>query len=335
MNILFRVDGSVTIGMGHIVRCMALAQHLKHNYNCNLYFALRFSDLGKIEVGRLYEVISSNEIFLDYGQWLIECIHKVHADVLILDARDGLSLSILEKVKLKTGVKIGTIDDPEEKRLAADWAFYPPVSGVNNLNWEGYGGSLYVGWEYVILRKEFLLSTPKRPEKSIPVLLVAMGGADEGNLTASVTDLLKESRAKFSVIVMVGSGYPHLEDLRSSLRSANYSYELYQNPDNVASVMSQADFGVITFGQTAYEFAALKIPAIYLCISEDHFESSKLFVENGLGVSMGTLVNMSDNDLSNCISRFVTQKMMREKMSAKAEKLSISKLDYISQVILS
>ncbi|MBW1613303.1 MAG: hypothetical protein JRJ57_04875, partial [Deltaproteobacteria bacterium] len=85
-----------------------------------------------------------------------DCINTTKANVLILDVRDGLSKSVLRNIKQKFDIKIVTIDDPEDKRLEADLAFYPPVPQVKRIDWTGFTGELYVGWEWVILRREFV-----------------------------------------------------------------------------------------------------------------------------------------------------------------------------------
>ena len=42
-----------------------------------------------------------------------------------------------------------------------------------------------------------------------------------------------------------------------------------------------------SFGVTAYELAALGVPALYLCLTEDHAESAEAFVAAGMGRSLG------------------------------------------------
>ena len=99
--------------------------------------------------------------------------------------RDGLSREKLKSIKKKTGIKVATIDDLEDKRLEADIAFYPPVPQLDKVNWGGFKGELYIGWEYVILRKEFLQKYPT-PNNPIPNILVSMGSTDEKNMTKFV-----------------------------------------------------------------------------------------------------------------------------------------------------
>ena len=101
MNLLFRCDGSLEIGMGHVVRCLALADELKSD--CEITFAMRGSNLGIDTVRESYPVITprtGSKIFV-YQDWVIDCIRLVKADVLILDTRDDLRRRDLNYIKRK------------------------------------------------------------------------------------------------------------------------------------------------------------------------------------------------------------------------------------------
>ena len=88
MNILFRCDGSVEVGMGHVVRCLALADHLKEIKDCSIHFAIRHSELGIKKVKETYPVIRSKEESFNYIKWLSDCIIRTNSDTLIMDMRD-------------------------------------------------------------------------------------------------------------------------------------------------------------------------------------------------------------------------------------------------------
>lgn len=333
MNILFRCDGSVEIGMGHVVRCLALADHLNENHDCNINFAMRHSELGIKKVKESYTVLESIEENFEYVEWLSVCISNTQSDILIMDMRDGLTRKQIKQIKKKTGIKVVTIDDPEEKRLEADLAFYPPVPQLQETNWDGFTGELYIGWEYVILRQEFLKAYP-RQNNDIPNILVLMGGTDKKNMTELVIKSLNNFNENFNVIIVVGAGYPYFRQLKNNLKKVQFDYEMYQNPVNIAEIMSQTDFAIISFGQTAYELAALNIPAYYLCLTKDHEYSSQLFVNEGIGISLGVFSKDTIKGSLEKIHSINREKQIVKEMSDCAVLLNISNLENISSLIL-
>ena len=319
--------------MGHVIRCLALADHLKENHGCKIHFAMRKSELGINRVKKSYPVIEANEQSFDYVDWFFDCISQTQSKILIMDMRDGLTKEQLKLIKKKTGIKVVTIDDPEDKRLEADLAFYPPVPQLEKLNWDGFEGELYVGWEYVLLRKEFLKQYPK-PKNSVPNILVSMGATDGKNMTEFVINSLDRIIEKFKVRIIVGSGYPYLKNLNKTLEEVHFEFELLQNPKDIAKIMSQSDFSIISFGQTAYELAALKVPTIFLCLSHDHNESSKLFINEEIGVSMGEYSKLSKQKFIKSVQYYLKEQNKMKEMSNLAGLLTISDLNKISSLIL-
>ena len=320
MNILFRCDGSVEIGMGHIVRCVALAEELQETQNCNITFAMRKSELGMNNVNIKYPVIVSNEELFNYENWLSECIEDTDADVLILDARDNLDKYVVKRLKEKYKLLIVDIDDPEEKRLSADLAFYPPVPQVKMMDWSGFKGKLYSGWEYVILRKEFYKEYP-RTNNEIPNILVTMGGTDPLNMTKFVVKALDLIEEKFTATILLGPGYKFKEQLNKLLSRVKFKHLVIHSPNNVPVIMAEADFAIASFGVTAYELASLGIPTIFLCISENHKEHADLFNNKGVSVNLGFFKRINKKLLSDEVLDLILKPFAREKMTLNSRKL--------------
>ncbi len=329
MNVLMRCDGSPEIGLGHIVRCLALADELHDVHNCRITFAIRKGMLRIAKVGKKkYSVIISRETEknFDYESWLNECVRKVDAQAIVFDVRDGLTRSVVKELRDK-GILIVTIDDPEEKRLEADLAFYPPVPQVKLMDWTGFTGELYVGWEWVILRKEF--SNDLHVRKSDPSfriqnskfkILVTMGGSDPQGMTLKAVKALELLDEDFDVVVIVGAGFQHKKQLNDLLSGCKHHFDVRKNVQNMAELMAQSDLAVASFGVTAYELAAMGVPAIYLCLTEDHAESASVFVDAGMAISLGTFTHVNTEMIATQISNVITNKSLLSELANNARK---------------
>jgi len=332
VNVLIRCDGSVEIGMGHVVRCLALADELRDRHQCNITFAMRTGTLGiQMVEEKGYQVITFRETdpTFNYGKWLNECVGEVNARALVLDVRDGLSRTVVDELRDK-GVLIVTIDDPEDKRLSADFAFYPPVPQVKRVNWTGFTGELHVGWEWVILCKEFAEIKNKRAvtikssiinrQSSIPKVLVTMGGSDPQGMTLKAVKALEMLEENFDAIVVLGAGFQQKKELDNFLSGCKHRFDVRENVQNMAELMPQSDLAVASFGVTAYELAAKGVPAIYLCLTEDHAESASAFVEEGMAISLGVFTYVNTEMIAREIRNILNNKSLLSKLADNARK---------------
>lgn len=313
--VLLRCDGSHDIGLGHVARCLALAGELKTRRNCRVTFAMRNGSLGMEVVRREgYLVAAPDEVGqrFDYSAWMSDAIGYADARAVVLDTRDDLPRGVLDDAR-RRGILIVTIDDPSDRRLAADLAFYPPVPQVRGMKWEGFTGELYTGWEWVVLRKEFA-DRPPKITGTRPCILVTMGGSDPGGITlkaVSALDLLVED---FETVVVLGRGFSGDAALNELLAGARRSYRVIRDVSDMAGVLSQADVAVTSFGVTAYELAALGVPAIYVCLTEDHAISAGMFEKEGLAVNLGSYSTVSSGDIAVAVQELIHDPGKRDAM---------------------
>ena len=323
-SVLFRCDGSSEIGLGHVVRCLALADELREAHGCQVAFAMRHGPLGfEMVREKGYPVLtpSDDDQSFNYVRWLAEAISNVDAQTLVLDVRDNLPRAAVETLRGK-GVLIVTLDDPSERRLAADLAFYPPVPQVKRLDWDGFTGQLYVGWEWVVLRGEFAHALSKdqelRTKNQEPRILVTMGGSDPADLTLKAVEALDLLDEDFEAVVVLGLGFSHHEALKGLLAKTRRHFDVRQNVTDMPSLMAQADLAVASFGVTAYELAAMGVPAIYLCLTQDHAKSASAFVEAGMAVCLGEFVDVTEAALVEAVSGLLDDKSKRIQMAKQA-----------------
>ena len=300
-KVLIRCDAAPEIGFGHVVRCLALADELRDSHGCHVDFAMLRGAQGVAQVQAqgyaVYQPAEGGEQ-LDEGHWLQELIAKCQHQVLILDVRTDLASAAVNSIRA-SGVLIVTIDDASERRLLADLAFYPPVPQVERLDWTGFTGQRFVGWDWVLLRPQFAEVAQRARERKSELqddppstdgrrtLLVTMGGSDPAGLTLMAVEAIEKIDGDFRVLVVIGGGFVHDAALAEWLAKAKRSYEICRNVADMAALMAEVDLAVTSFGVTAYELAAIGVPAVYLCLTEDHAESARALERAGYGISLG------------------------------------------------
>lgn len=329
-TILFRCDGSHEIGFGHIVRCIALADELRDKHGSGVVFAVLYDNKAMemiLNHGYKVETANPREDQFDYGDWFNCIVKKNHPCALILDIRDDLPSNIVSNLR-KKGILVVTIDDPTDRRLLADLAFYPPVPQVEKMDWQGFTGQRFIGWEWVILRREFshndenLYKRIKATKKTkIHNILVTMGGSDPKGMTLKTMEALKVIDGQFEVTIILGPGFAHRDSLNEILGNFPHIHRIFENVLNIGDIMAEADLAVASFGVTAYELAAMGVPAIHLCLTQDHCKSSSVFQKNKIAFCMGQIDEVDVETLAQKVKYLVSHQKLRRNMIKRSQKL--------------
>ena len=265
--------------MGHVVRCLAVAEELRDSEGCEVVFAVREGPRAVAAIeSRGFDVRDPTESL------------RPSFDALLLDVRDDLPLAVVRGLR-DEGVLVATIDDPSERRLAAQVAFYPPVPQVERLSWEGFDGELLVGWPWVVLRRDLFVAGEARPRRAVTAgpmrLLVTMGGSDPAGMTSKALRSLRRVERDLEVDVVLGPEFAEDETFTSDLTRAGDLVKVHRSPEDFAGLMASADLAIAAFGVTAYELAALGVPALFLCLTDDHAESAFSLTSAGVARSLG------------------------------------------------
>ena len=208
LAVFFRADGGNQVGLGHLVRCIALAQMLESNFNINFVcksIPTKINDINELQY-KLIEIKEESE-FLE---------NLTAKDIVVLDSYD-LDTSYQKKVKDK-GCKLVCIDDLNQQPFLADLV----INHTPNVNGADYHAKLYtqyaLGLAYVLLRPIFLKAA-KEPKAKLPIktAFVCFGGSDSKNLTQLVVDVLKKDKRFEQILIVTGAAYAHLEELKQSI----------------------------------------------------------------------------------------------------------------------
>ena len=305
---LIRCDGGGKFGYGHVKRMVGLARALRDREGIGSIFALNGSEDAATPIRR-----AGFEAAMLHGASDLETLIDANSpDILLLDGREGPTRAELEK--LKRGVSVtAVIDDGHERRLAADYAYYPPVPGAQALDWTGSSTLPRLGWEYALLGLN-PNATPARTPASRPTVLVAMGGSDPHGLTLRMAKALGPLDSVFRVRFVIGIGMKDAAIVARGLVALKKNYETVEGADDLSTEYASADVALCAFGVTAYELAACGIPAIYLGLTEDHASSASAFADAGMGISLGVAATVPDAEILRTVQWLLSKPAARREM---------------------
>ncbi len=320
-TVVVRCDASPSIGYGHLVRCLALADALRSDHDIRVVFAMTEASAAPAVEARGYDVHLGHAELppVANGEWLEHAILHEQAAALVLDVRDELPVDALRRWK-GDGVLIATIDDPTERRLVADLAFYPPVPQVLSMDWSGFMGELHVGWEWIILRSDLLANRGDSPGREPPraSVLVTMGGSDPAGLTLRVLTVIDTLAEDFDTTVVVGPAHVNADALYAFLAVARRTYRVERDIQNMGELMARSQVAVAAFGSTAYELAVLGVPAITLSLTDDHAASAGALQKAGVGISLGVHAHVRDAEIAGAIRSLLSDEGRRRAMRRQA-----------------
>ncbi|HEX4636736.1 MAG TPA: NTP transferase domain-containing protein [Rhizomicrobium sp.] len=305
---LIRCDGGAAFGYGHVKRMVALARSLRDQQGIGAIFALHGSEDASLPIRRA----GFDVTMLGHGIHLGDMIRANSPDVLILDGREGPSRAELQDLKRDVTVT-AVIDDAHERRLASDYAYYPPVPGALALRWDDSRTLSRIGWEWAVLGLNPNL-VKKRTPGSRPTVLVTMGGSDPHGLTLRMGKALAALDTAYRVRFVVGTGTKDPGAVARGLVALKKNYETVEGADDLSVEYANADVAICAFGVTAYELAACGIPAIYLGLTRDHVQSASAFADAGMGLNLGLADKVSDADIVRFLQWLLNKPAARREM---------------------
>jgi len=320
-RIAFRVDASVEIGTGHVMRCLTLASALREcGAECHF--------LCREHKGHLIEPIEAQgfQVYrLDYPQledistpfatqdtllphhiqWLgvpwqtdveicrpiLEAFAPVWlvVDHYALDAR-------WEKAACPANTRVLIIDDLADREHFAD------VLLDQNLGryMEDYTSLVpahchcLIGPEYALLRPEFAQwrdasLARRRQQPRLKRLLISLGGIDKDNVTGQVLEALIDSNLPehCNITVIMGTTAPWLDDIRIKANALPWPTEVVVGVNDMARRMAEADIAIGAAGSTSWERCCLGLPTLMLVLAENQIAIAQALDKVGAAVCLG------------------------------------------------
>jgi len=306
LKVVFRVDASLAIGTGHVMRCLTLAHVLKEN-SADIEFICRKHEGSLIDKIRssgfvVHELGVSEEIKVDtrlvHSHWLgatqqqdtdgcIDIFKSEKIDWLIVD---HYALDELWQKRLKPYCeKLMVIDDLADRKhqcdILLDQTFGRQQEDYSELTPKDC--QLLLGSQYALLRPEFAkwrsYSLERRSKPEFKQLLLNMGGVDVDNVTENVLDELKMCNLPndMNITIVMGGSALHLESVKLKANTLSCKTEVKVDVGNMAEIMANSDIAIGAAGSTTWERCCLGLPTIQIVIAKNQITIAKSLEERG------------------------------------------------------
>lgn len=340
MRFLFRTDADPTIGTGHLMRCLALAEAL-HAGGAECAFLCRVAGLGVLadrivaaghELLPLPESAAVDPDGPPHAAWLPGGQKGDAAACLaLLAGRQPVDWLVVDHYAIdhrwQTAMRGATssimiIDDLADRRHDCDLLLDQSLIDDMQGRYDGLVPARCVrllGPRYALLREEFVrpVDLPAWERTETPCLLVMFGGADTQNLTLRAVERLAAIAWQGEVDVVAGPLYGHLGELREAVSRLSCG-RLHAPANNVAALMRGADLALGSPGVASWERCACALPAITIAQADNQEGIGRALGEAGANFYLGRAESVTDEALSAALSAWLANESARKSMSRAA-----------------
>jgi len=346
MKIVVRADASLTMGSGHIMRCLTLADRLKQQGH-DISFICRQHDGHLADLigqkGFAVHLLAKSGIadFIKqhaHSEWLgasesddfAECkpiLQALKPDWLIIDHYAIGEKWEQQAKRLLPNLKILAIDDLADRthdcEILLDQNF-----GRKNGDYQPLVPSdcqRLLGTRYTLLRDEFAswrtMSLNRRKSVQPPNnILVNLGGVDNDNITLkilqSLNTFIHQSTQSFNVTVVMGKTAPHIESVQRFAKHASFACAVLVNVTNMAQLMANADLAIGAAGSTTWERCCLGLPMVLIVLADNQQVIAKALADKNV-VKVVTDIARLDEQLPRLLSELADNYKKFSRQSAK------------------
>lgn len=275
-SVLFRADGNPQIGLGHVMRCLALAEMLGADY------IRRFAIVQPApEVVKLIEEKGVETVWLATSDDLFAVVDS--NDVVILDGY-SFDIEFQRAVRLRAKALV-FIDDLVTGHQVAD-VVVNHAGGLtpNDYQAEAYT-QFYLGSNYALLRPAFFI--PSTPTPTEGPIFVSLGGADPSNTSIKVLNSLrgcfKQANQEWRIHIVVGplqANRPAIEALQSQFKHLHLLSNL--TAEQMVAELTKCQLAITSCSTVAYEVCSIGRPLIAIQTADNQSNLASFLMARNL-----------------------------------------------------
>lgn len=319
ITVAIRADGGRKAGIGHLMRCMSLAQEIRRSGQEVFFICIQDTGVEMLRAEGFQVVTLPDDRSLPQEAAMVKTIIKDQgAHALIIDTynvdTDYFNL-------LRAAVRpVIYIDDLNQFPCPADIL----VNGNVNADEAGYEASypqqvFLLGASYNLLRRQFGGQPSRKVKPFINDILITTGGSDPYNLVPQFINWLLELNKHLHIVV--GSGFKDPDAISRIGKDNASQIDIYRNLNDLSPVMLQADLAISSGGSTLYELQACGTPTMAFIMADNqkgivNWLAARDYIDN-----LGWYDQLSPEVLRDRIIQLENDKLKRQRLADRGQAL--------------
>ena len=343
MFIVIRVDSSIQIGAGHIMRCLTLAKELRDRGAEVLFICrdiignmVKIIEDSHIQVMLLPLLAKNGNNDINEPEKILDTWEKDAAETICAIGNRAVDWCIVDHYglderwhkKIRKHVKnIFVIDDVANRKFDCD-ILLDQTFGRKDTDYQANipdACQLLLGSEYALLRPDFKSLRPTAMKKrgnvtEIRKILIAMGGTDVKNITSIALNAIEiqDWKGKPVVDVVLSSNAPNVANIKKQALNTGIMVNVHLDAPNMAELMLDADVAIGAGGSTSWERCCLGLPTIVVITANNQSEIVNNLERAGAIVSLGRSDNISVESIAKTLDVLITSQSRAIDMSMEA-----------------
>lgn len=324
-RVVFRADGSPTLGMGHIMRCAAFAEHLRGVGVATEFVVKSYDrrvDATLRQAGHAVVEIPAQAGWDDDVKATREAAKRFNADTIVTDI--GHAAAIRERAafdsyhgSLARTFSVVCLAGNDIVSIPGDLVVSPyyrtryPEPPAN-------GPTVLLGPAYFIFCRAFasVAHTARHIPEQGRTVLITVGGSDERRSTNEVIHAIRLlDDPDLSVRVLIGPAFSDdvVREIRETATACAANIQLLTDVKDLGALMLWADLAICGDGLTKYETALAGTPTIVLKHPRVSTPLSGEFQQAGSSIAVDTPGSL---ECAGVINRVLRDREARKSMSS-------------------
>ncbi len=272
MKILFRLDASSNVGLGHLRRTMALAKALAQRNHASFFLIDGHGE--ELPIPLLFPRVNSS---VENAPW----------DIVIVDS---YSIKPREYQELATCARrCVVVSDGKDNGFACDALIDHNVYATEAMYAHRQSGKtlLWVGPQYAMMQEEIVRARSQfvmRPKAQ--TLLLTLGGGTNRDAILYWLDCIARNVNDVQIVLLTSAPVLLPDGIRCRVICA---------PPDVGMVMSQADIALSAAGVTSLELACIGVPAMHVVLADNQTLGAHAAEREGIGINLGSAEQWNPN----------------------------------------